>query len=117
MPAPYRRAVIGSERLPTVVSFLVVKPIRMLMERRARKPDPDSAEHPCPGCRSQVPKKATLFGATRAGRMLSAGPSRRSAPPTIQGGGEMSEEHVRPWLSGPSPAGVRSLTPLVESEA
>ncbi|MGH8917928.1 MAG: MscL family protein, partial [Actinomycetes bacterium] len=43
-----------------VVFFLVVRPVQSLMERRrAKGPDPESADRPCPECYSQIPKEAT----------------------------------------------------------
>jgi large conductance mechanosensitive channel len=41
-----------------VVFFLVVHPMRRLMERRREAPDPDSIERPCPQCLSEIPKAA-----------------------------------------------------------
>lgn len=42
-----------------VVFFVVVRPIRVLMERRRLQPDPESTERPCPQCLSDIPKAAT----------------------------------------------------------
>jgi large conductance mechanosensitive channel len=42
-----------------VVFFVVVRPLRMLMEKRRTEPDPESANRPCPYCRSDIPKEAT----------------------------------------------------------
>jgi large conductance mechanosensitive channel len=41
-----------------VVFFLVVHPLRGLMERRRREPDPESTDRPCPQCMSEIPKAA-----------------------------------------------------------
>jgi large conductance mechanosensitive channel len=42
-----------------VVFFVVVRPVRQLMERRRAAPDPESTERPCPHCLSDIPKLAT----------------------------------------------------------
>lgn len=42
-----------------VVFFIVVRPVRKLMESRRRSPDPESTERPCPFCLSEIPKLAT----------------------------------------------------------
>jgi large conductance mechanosensitive channel len=41
-----------------VVFFLVVRPMREMMERRRQVSDPDSDERPCPQCLSEIPKAA-----------------------------------------------------------
>jgi large conductance mechanosensitive channel len=41
-----------------VVFFVVVRPMRILMERRRRQPEPDSDNRPCPECLSDIPKAA-----------------------------------------------------------
>jgi len=43
----------------SVVFFVVVRPVRMLMDRRRKEPDPESTERPCPECLSDIPKAAT----------------------------------------------------------
>lgn len=42
----------------TVVFFLVVRPVRELMERRRKVADPESDDRPCPQCLSEIPKAA-----------------------------------------------------------
>jgi large conductance mechanosensitive channel len=42
-----------------VVFFVVVRPVRSLLERRRRQPDPVSSERPCPECLSDIPRAAT----------------------------------------------------------
>lgn len=42
-----------------VVFFVVVRPVRVLMERRRRQPEPDSDNRPCPECLSDIPKAAS----------------------------------------------------------
>ena len=41
-----------------VVFFLVVRPVRELMERRRKVADPESDDRPCPQCLSEIPKAA-----------------------------------------------------------
>jgi large conductance mechanosensitive channel len=41
-----------------VVFFVVVRPVRALLERRRATPDPDSDDRPCPQCLSEIPKAA-----------------------------------------------------------
>ena len=41
-----------------VVFFLVVRPVRELMERRRKVADPESDDRPCPQCLSDIPKAA-----------------------------------------------------------
>lgn len=42
-----------------VVFFVVVRPVRQLMERRRAQTDPESTDRPCPYCLSDIPKAAT----------------------------------------------------------
>lgn len=43
-----------------VVFFVVVHPLRVLVERRRlRGPEPESVDRPCPYCLSSIPKSAT----------------------------------------------------------
>jgi large conductance mechanosensitive channel len=42
-----------------VVFFVVVRPLRALMERRRAQPDPESDDRACPECLSDIPKAAT----------------------------------------------------------
>jgi large conductance mechanosensitive channel len=42
-----------------VVFFLVVHPVRVLMDRRRAGPDPESDDRACPECLSDIPKAAT----------------------------------------------------------
>lgn len=42
----------------TAIFFIVVRPLRMLMERRRRQPDPESTDRACPECLSDIPKAA-----------------------------------------------------------
>ena len=42
-----------------VIFFVVVRPLRVLMERRRSEPDPESANRPCPYCRSEIAREAT----------------------------------------------------------
>jgi large conductance mechanosensitive channel len=43
----------------TVVFFVVVRPMRILTDRRRAHPDPESDDRACPECLSDVPKAAT----------------------------------------------------------
>jgi large conductance mechanosensitive channel len=43
----------------TVVFFLVVHPVRVLMDRRRAGVDPESEDRACPECLSDIPKAAT----------------------------------------------------------
>ncbi len=40
------------------VFFLVVRPMRGLVERRRAEPEPESDDRPCPECLSSIPKAA-----------------------------------------------------------
>jgi large conductance mechanosensitive channel len=42
-----------------VVFFVVVRPVRTLMEKRRARPDPESTDRACPECLSDIPKAAT----------------------------------------------------------
>jgi large conductance mechanosensitive channel len=42
-----------------VVFFVVVRPLRALMEKRRVQPDPESNDRACPECLSDIPKVAT----------------------------------------------------------
>jgi large conductance mechanosensitive channel len=42
-----------------VVFFVVVRPLRALMEKRRVQPDPESNDRACPECLSDIPKAAT----------------------------------------------------------
>jgi len=42
-----------------VVFFVVVRPVRALMEKRRAQPDPESLDRACPECLSDIPKAAT----------------------------------------------------------
>jgi large conductance mechanosensitive channel len=42
-----------------VIFFVVVRPLRHLLERRRRQPDPESNDRPCPLCLGDIPKAAT----------------------------------------------------------
>ena len=41
-----------------VVFFVVVRPLRALLERRRITTDPESTDRPCPQCLSEIPKAA-----------------------------------------------------------
>lgn len=41
-----------------VVFFVVVRPVRGLIERRQSAPDPESTDRPCPECLAEIPKAA-----------------------------------------------------------
>jgi large conductance mechanosensitive channel len=67
-------AVITFVCIAAAVFFFVVKPLNLLMARRAdRQPEPESTTRPCPECLSEIPKAATrcsfctaVVGATEA---------------------------------------------------
>jgi large conductance mechanosensitive channel len=42
-----------------VIFFVVVRPLRALMEKRRSQPDPESNDRACPECLSDIPKAAT----------------------------------------------------------
>ena len=42
-----------------VVFFVVVRPVRRLVERRLTQVDPESTDRPCPECLSDIPKAAS----------------------------------------------------------
>ena len=53
--------------IAAAVFFVVVRPVRMLMERRrSAPPDAESAERPCPECLTLIPKEATRCRACSA---------------------------------------------------
>ena len=52
--------VITFVAVAAVVFFVVVRPVRYLMERRRQRgPEADSSDRPCPYCLSSIPKSAT----------------------------------------------------------
>jgi len=42
-----------------VVFFIVIRPLRNIVDKRRRVPDPDSETRPCPECLSDIPKAAS----------------------------------------------------------
>jgi large conductance mechanosensitive channel len=44
--------------IAVVIFYLVVKPVNALTARARREEEPESDEHPCPQCLSQIPKAA-----------------------------------------------------------
>jgi large conductance mechanosensitive channel len=50
--------VIDFVLVAAVVFFMVVRPVRTLMEKRRAQPDPESADRACPECLSDIPKAA-----------------------------------------------------------
>jgi large conductance mechanosensitive channel len=51
--------VIAFISVAAAVFFVVIKPVNYLIARRARAPEPESADRPCPECLSQIPKAAS----------------------------------------------------------
>jgi large conductance mechanosensitive channel len=53
-------ALITFVSVAAAIFFVVVKPLNVLAERRARRQtEPESMDRPCPACLSNVPKAAT----------------------------------------------------------
>ena len=59
--------VISFVIIAAAVFFVVVRPVRVLMERRrSAPPEPESTERPCPECLTLIPKEATRCRACSA---------------------------------------------------